>query len=142
MARTVFEKMGKVTVRLVVVIDTLKSLEYITIDSPKVNPSAASGLVQSEERNGSQLTTLLVSGEKSDGPLSPDYTPSIFSFTDCPLKRKSKQELSVYERRKNTKKTRHINTTDNTVKFPFGMAPQGVNTWFYYTGNCCLALTF
>ena len=44
--------------RLIVVIDTLKAVEYISIDSPKVNPSAASGLLLSEERNGSQLNTL------------------------------------------------------------------------------------
>ena len=61
-------KWGKVAVRLVVVIDTLKAVEYISIDSRKVNPRAASG----------------------------------FSFTDSPLKRKSKQKLGVYERRKNT----------------------------------------
>ena len=40
------------------VIDTLKAVEYVSIDSPKVNLSAASGLLLSEERNGSQLNTL------------------------------------------------------------------------------------
>ena len=44
-------KWGKVAVRLVVVIDTLKAVEYISIDSRKVNPSASSGLLLSEERS-------------------------------------------------------------------------------------------
>ena len=52
--------LGKVDVRLVVVIDTLKAVEYVSIDSPKVNLSAESGLLLSEERNRSQLNTLLV----------------------------------------------------------------------------------
>ena len=40
--------------RLVVVIDTLKAVEYVSIDSPKVNPSAASRLPLSEDRDGTE----------------------------------------------------------------------------------------
>ena len=47
-----------------------------------------------------------ISGQKSNDPLSPDYIPSIFSFTSSPQKRKGHQQLNVYERRRNIKKTR------------------------------------
>ena len=47
-------------------------------------------------------------GKKSNDPLSPDYIPSVFSFTNSSRKRKNQQQLEDYERRRNrdTKKIR------------------------------------
>ena len=47
-----------------------------------------------------------VSGKKSNDPLSPDYIPSVFSFTDSPQKRKLQQQIDGYERRRNVKRVR------------------------------------
>ena len=45
-----------------------------------------------------------VSGKKSNDPLSPDYIPSVFSFTNSPQKRKLQQQVDGYERRRNVQK--------------------------------------
>ena len=41
-----------------------------------------------------------ISGLKSDDPLSPDYVPSLFEHVASPAKRKRKNELEAYRRRK------------------------------------------
>ena len=44
--------------------------------------------------------------KKSDDPLSPDYVPSVFKYVKRPVKRKWKQDLEVYTRRKLAKTAR------------------------------------
>jgi len=44
-----------------------------------------------------------VSGNKSDDPLSPDYTPSVFSYVGSPDKRRAKRQLERYKQRKHSK---------------------------------------
>ena len=90
---------------MAVVINTLKAVECVSIDSPKVTPSGASGLLLSEERNGNQLNTLgcvvptlLVGKKVMIHSLLTIHLYSIFSFTHSPLKRKSKQKLGVTHR--------------------------------------------
>ena len=40
-----------------------------------------------------------VSGAKSNDPLSPDYVPSVFSYTKSPVKRKLVSDMERYERK-------------------------------------------
>ena len=47
-----------------------------------------------------------IGGVKSNDPLSPDYMPSIFSFSTSTQKLRFQQQLDDYERRRNMKKTR------------------------------------
>ena len=47
-----------------------------------------------------------VSGRKSDGPLDPDYVPSIFNHVSSPMKRTMESKASDYHRRKGSKKRR------------------------------------
>ena len=47
-----------------------------------------------------------ISGVKSNDPLSPDYVPSIFSFSTSTQKLRFQQQLDDYERRRNMNKTR------------------------------------
>ena len=82
-----------------------KAVECVSIDSPKVNPSGASGLLLSEERNRNQLNTLgcvvptlLVGKKVMIYSLLTIHLYSIFSFTHSPLERKSKQKLGVTHR--------------------------------------------
>ena len=47
-----------------------------------------------------------ISGSKSDDPLSPDYIPSQFEHVASPAKRKRKNELEAYKRRKRVRLSR------------------------------------
>ena len=111
MARTVLEKMGKSCCAIGCCNRYSKGYFY-RFPKGKSKSSKWIAAVRREKWEPTEHTWLcsahFISGKKSDDPLSPDYTPSIFSFTDSPLKRKSKQKLGVYERRKNTKKTRRL----------------------------------
>ncbi|CAM1293284.1 Uncharacterised protein r2_g235 [Pycnogonum litorale] len=49
-----------------------------------------------------------ISGAKSDDPLSPDWIPSIFSFTTTPEKAKKRITIEAYNRRVKSKKTRKV----------------------------------
>ena len=46
------------------------------------------------------------SGKKSNNPLSPDYVPTLFSFTKSPVKRKVLAEVKNFERRQAMKRRR------------------------------------
>ena len=52
------------------------------------------------------MSTLL--GRKGDDPLSPAYTPSIFSFTLSPKKRRAEQGLERYEASKRRREDKNI----------------------------------
>ena len=45
-------------------------------------------------------------GEKSDDPLSPDYSPTVFSHTTCHEKEQAKVYFTAYERRKDSRRKR------------------------------------
>ena len=71
--------------------------------------------------HGKVLNVVYVLGRKCNDPLSPAYTPSIFSFTSSPKKRRAEQGLERYEAAKRRREDRDINeATSSSVEFTAG----------------------
>ena len=57
-----------------------------------------------------------VSGAKSNNPLSPDYIPSIFSYTSSLEKKKQAAKVESYDRRMSAKKRKFENVSTGIGK--------------------------